>query len=197
MCQQPSGRVQWSDRNAAVAARRRRPMSRAGRHSQGSLTKASCLRRRMRFCRPISCCALPSWRQRGRTIATPLLQLLAVAVITWFFVRSERPSPAGGVCWFVRIAIVIIGLHSPIAVGDGRWAAGRSEIAEGIDCSADVSLAAHRAQYDATIASALSAVAAVRDLLPPRCAATKLSRDAAVLMLLAVIVVEIMLGARN
>jgi O-antigen ligase len=130
-------------------------------------------------------------------VANALLQLLAVVMISWFVARSGTAVPGWRsltICAGIAILIVALQLIPlPAGVVDGL--PGRSQLAESYAMLGltpgwrPISL-----DSDATIASALS-------LLPPFAVAaatlhaTKLSRDAAVLVLLAMIAVEIALGA--
>ncbi len=130
-------------------------------------------------------------------IANAMLQLMAVAIIVWFAVRAGPAVPGWRsltVCAGIAILITALQL-APLPAGLVDAMPGRSEMAEGYRLLGVTSPWRHISlDTDATIASALA-------LLPPFAVAaatlhaSKLSRDGAVLALLAMIVVEIALGA--
>jgi O-antigen ligase len=130
-------------------------------------------------------------------VANTLLQLLAVAIIALYVARSGVRVPGWRsltVCAGLAVLIVAVQL-APLPAGLVSGFPGRREIADGYRL---LGLAPSWGRIsldgDATIASALA-------LLPPFAVAaaalhaSKMARDAAVLALLAMIVVEIALGA--
>jgi O-antigen ligase len=145
----------------------------------------------------LALCLILGGASAAGVVANALLQFLAVVIIAWLAARAGAAVPGWRsltIC--AGIAILIIAWQlAPLPAGLVDSLPGRQAIAEGYRLLG-VSSAWRQISLDsdATIASALS-------LLPPFAVAaatlhaTKPSRDATVLLLLAMIVIEIGVGA--